>query len=303
MGELRELVLRDYAINGRRSAGRARAALSRLELHFDVIPPKQIHDLAADYALTRSREKAAPATIRYELAMLRRGLNLAFRAGRLQQRPIVPGIRVQNARAGFFEPEQIELLIAALPDPVDDMARFGYVTGWRISEIMGLSWEQVDRRTGLVRLDPGTTKTGDGRSFPYAAHPELSRLMEWRYVHRKGSHVFHRDGRRVRHIRRVWIRACEVAGVSGRLFHDLRRSAVRNMERAGVPRSIQMTIVGFKTESIHRRYAIQNENDLAPWVRLYANHAAPNDSGRDGPEGVARSEEVGPVASDARRRK
>jgi integrase len=270
MGELRELVLRDYAINGRRSAGRARAALSRLELHFDVIPPKRIHDLAANYVLQRSRQKAAPATIRYELAMLRRGLNLAFRAGRLDRRPMVPGIRVQNARTGFFDQEQVELLIAALPDPIDDMARFGYVTGWRISEIMAMTWEQVDRRHGVVRLDPGTTKNDEGRSFPYGAHPELSRLMAWRYVHRSGPHVFHRNGLRVRHIRGAWNRACAIAGVSGRLFHDLRRSAVRNMERAGIPRSVQMTLVGFKTESIHRRYAITNENDLAPWVSHYA---------------------------------
>lgn len=270
MGELRELVLRDYAINGRRSAGRARAALARLENHFNTIPPRLVHDLASNYVLLRTRQKAAPATIRYELAMLRRGLNLAYRAGKIQRPPVVPGIRVSNARTGFFNREQVEALIAALPDPIDDMARFGYVTGWRVSEIMALTWEQVDRRVRVVRLDPGTTKTGDGRAFPYGSHRELSRLLHWRYVHREGKYVFHRSGYRVRHIRGAWNHACAVAGVSGRLFHDLRRSAVRNMERAGVPRSIQMAIVGFKTESIHKRYAITNENDLSPWVEVYA---------------------------------
>jgi integrase len=280
MGELRELVLRDYAINGHRSVQRARAALNHLAQYFDVVSTRNVHELASNYVLRRTREKAAPATIRYEISMLRRGLNLAFRAGRIHQKPVVPGIRVQNARTGFFDPEELELVIAALPDPIDDMARFAYVTGWRSAEIRGLTWDQVDRRLGLVRLDPGTTKNGDGRSFPYGAHPELSRLMAWRYTHRKGPFVFHRNGRRVRHFLGAWNLACRTAGVSGRLFHDLRRSAVRNMERAGIPRSVQMTLVGFKTESIHRRYAITNENDLAPYVRQYAEAA--HDSSRNG---------------------
>jgi integrase len=53
--------------------------------------------------------------------------------------------------------------------------------------------------------------------------------------------------------RKAWAKACEKAGVPGRIPHDMRRTAVRNLERAGVPRSAAMRRVGHKTEAIYRR--------------------------------------------------
>ena len=74
--------------------------------------------------------------------------------------------------------------------------------------------------------------------------------------------VFHRDGERIRNFRRAWLSACQAAGVPGRILHDFRRTAVRNLERAGVPRSAAMAMVGHKTESIYRRYAIVDAGTL-----------------------------------------
>jgi integrase len=65
---------------------------------------------------------------------------------------------------------------------------------------------------------------------------------------------------------------------SGRLFHDFRRTAVRNLERAGVSRSAAMKMTGHKTETVYSRYAIISESDLqeaaAKLTALYVSETA-----------------------------
>jgi hypothetical protein len=68
--------------------------------------------------------------------------------------------------------------------------------------------------------------------------------------------VFHRNGKRIKDVRSAWTAARTSAGYPGQLVHDLRRSAIRNLERDGIPRSSAMAMVGHKTESVYRRYAI-----------------------------------------------
>ena len=145
---------------------------------------------------------------------------------------------------------------------------FAYLTGWRKSEIFSLEWRQVDWAGRVVRLDPGTTKNREGRSFPFTAaletllekqHAEHERLKK---VGRIVPLVFHRDGKRVHDLRGALEAACKAAGCPGRILHDFRRTAVRNLERAGVPRSAAMAMVGHKTEAIYRRYAIVDSGAL-----------------------------------------
>lgn len=72
----------------------------------------------------------------------------------------------------------------------------------------------------------------------------------------------------------AWKNACEAAGCPGKLLHDLRRSAVRNMERAGLSRSVAMQLTGHKTEAVYRRYAITSEADLREGVNRLNNGSA-----------------------------
>jgi integrase len=82
---------------------------------------------------------------------------------------------------------------------------------------------------------------------------ETSQIIPW---------LFHRGGNPIKDFRSAWQSACERAGLAGRIPHDFRRTAVRNLERAGVPRSAAMAMVGHKTEAIYRRYAIADEGML-----------------------------------------
>jgi integrase len=147
-----------------------------------------------------------------------------------------------------------------------NVVRFAFATGWRMtSEVLPLEWRHVDWKGRCVRLDAHTTKNDEGRSFPFTADLEKI-LTEQLGIHEQLKaagpicpFVFHRNGERIGYFRSAWWNACKAAGCPGTLVHDMRRSAVRTFERAAVPRSVAMSIVGHKTESIYRRYAIVDE--------------------------------------------
>jgi len=178
-----------------------------------------------------------------------------------------------NARQGFFERAQFEAVRTKLPLPLQAVATFAYYTGWRInSEILPLQWHQVDRAAGVIRLEPGTTKNGEGRTFKYAELVELVAVVDGLQAAHEAlasqgvisPWVFvHRGGKRIRYFRHAWLTATKAAGCPGRVPHDFRRTAVRNLVRAGVPDSIAMRITGHKTRSVFDRYDITSEEDLA----------------------------------------
>jgi integrase len=269
--QLAERLTHHYEAQGARprSLARAKQALAHLA-YFNGTPAREIADNLDAYVVFRRKQGAKPATIRLELGVLGR----MFRVARLP-RPELPHVEVRNVRQGFFEPAELQAVLGHLPPEVAAVTKFGAWTGWRKSEILGLQWKDVDLLRGLVHLPPGTTKNGQGRTYPVSAHPELARLLqEQRQVTTDLEHaqgriipwVFHRAGAPIRDMDNAWKRAVRLARVPGRLFHDLRRTAVRDLERARVPRSVAMKLTGHLTESVFRRYAIVDEADLAEGV-------------------------------------
>lgn len=215
----------------------------------------------------RSGRLYGAATINRGLQAFRAAFNLARKEDRLARVPYFPLLKENNVRKGFFEPADFEAVAESLPEPENGVARFGYLTGWRLGEILPLRWEDVDLGSGFVFLRD--SKNGEPRTVPFDR--ELRDLMERRWEARAytradgtaavSAFVFHLDGCRLWRLRH-WARACKDEGMPGRLFHDLRRTAVRDMIRAGVPQAVAMARTGHKTDAVFRRYNIASGADL-----------------------------------------
>jgi integrase len=148
---------------------------------------------------------------------------------------------------------------------------FAFYTGCRKGEILSLQWSQFDEQARMIRLEPGTTKNDEGRSVPLVN--ELFDLLVSLKRQRDESWprcpwIFTRAGTPIKDFRGAWDKACRAAklvdgdGEPNALFHDLRRTGVRNLVRAGVPEAVAMRISGHKTRSVFDRYNIVNEADL-----------------------------------------
>ncbi len=128
-----------------------------------------------------------------------------------------------------------------------------------------MQWSQVELDQREITLYTGTTKSGRGRTLPIyddmiPLFEELKRDHDQKYPN--VTHVFHDAGEDHFRFDKSWASACNRAGLPNLLFHDLRRSAVRNLIRAGDPRSVAMQISGHKTESVFRRYDIVDSQEI-----------------------------------------
>jgi integrase len=137
----------------------------------------------------------------------------------------------------------------------------------RKGELTGIKWPQVDFDAGLITLEKGATKNDDARSVPILKG-DMRTLLEESWAEREANWpqspwVFSRAGVAIKDFRTSWEEACKRAGVPELKFHDLRRTAVRNMRRAGVPQVVRMKISGHKTDSMERRYNIVDVDDLS----------------------------------------
>jgi len=276
--QLAEDFLRDYRINRKKSLVRAERSVNHLKQYFEGLKvPTITTPRINDYVETRLNEGAANATVNRELAALKRMLNL----GAKQTPPIVdrvphiPMLRENNARKGFFEHDQFLALRDALPEYLRNFVTFAYKTGWRLSEIADLTWARVDRHQGIVRLETGETKNDEGRTV--YLDDELKDVINHQWEARKNSRMMSpyvflnsKSNDKIKRFDKAWKRACKDAKIGNRIFHDLRRTAVRNMVRSGISESVAMMISGHKTRAVFERYNITNDADLIDAARKQA---------------------------------
>lgn len=266
--DLAELLLVDYDFRGRKSRRRVEQCISHLK---DFFGEKQ---RAAELSTTRVKEyikhrqsqRAANGTINRELAALRRMFSLGISEDPplVHHVPYLPKMKEAPPRQGFLTHEQYEKLHDALPDYLRPVFTFAYQTGWRKAEILGLQWNNAHLKEGIIVLKPGTTKNDEGRKvfMDDVVRKVVMNQLRDRMRHPTCPYVFHRNGHRIGSFRKAWAEACKKAGVGDMLFHDLRRTAVRDMVRQGIHDKVAMQITGHKTRSVFDRYNIISEEDL-----------------------------------------
>lgn len=249
------------------------------------------------------REKGmSNASINRSVSALRRMFSIARQDGKLRNLPYFPMLKESAPRKGFFEKADYEALSAALPDYARLPLALGFFTGIRKSECMNLKWEQVDFLQNTITLYNGETKNDEGRLIPVVPQLERLLRDRYIHRQPSCPYVCYRLDRRgcavrIKGFRRVWESRCVQLGLGsmvpqvdavtgepicgnlrpdrlrakpkvkttyvGKTFHDLRRSAVRFLVRAGVTEKVAMSITGHSTRNVFDRYNIVSDADLA----------------------------------------
>ncbi len=245
------------------------------------------------YRAQRIATGVGHATVDRELAYLRAMLRHAFKSRLLATAPYIPMSGADNIRTGFVNDEKLD----ALKDAANcelwlrTVVELGATYGWRRDELLSLRVAQIDFASGVIRLEVGTTKNGDGREVPMT--PTVHSLLEQCCTAKRPTDkvLTREDGTAVCDPRVAWWKLCCSVGLGhfvcqtnacghtqasrarcpkcnlynwqyrGLHVHDLRRTAVRNLRRAGVAEQVAMSITGHKTSSVFRRYDIVNNDD------------------------------------------
>jgi integrase len=213
----------------------------------------------------RRPARVSNAEINREVQVLKRCFSLALKHGKIFTRPDIPLLRELTPRSGFFDRKQVQTVCAHLPTDVRPLVEFCFITGWRsASEAQTLPWHQVDFAAETVSLLPGTTKNRQPRTFKFTF--DLRRLLEAQRAAGDAAQRAHncvvpwvffrlvakgrggpKQPKPIIQFRKAWRSACAAAGLPGRIPHDLRRSSIRVMVRAGLSQTVAMQLAGHRT--------------------------------------------------------
>jgi integrase len=246
-----------------RLAESSRPVRKEVEQNDDVQAGPQKKKQKSTYKRKRSPKNTTPATVNREVACLKTILNRAVHHKKLSSNPL-QGLKMlleNNVRKRLLTGEELEALLDACAPHVRSIVLTAYITGMRKSEIIFLTWNEVDQKKGFIRLSPERTKTKTGRNIPI--HPALKELFKALPRALNSNRVFLADGIPVDSIKTAFNAACRRAGIEDFCFHDLRHCALNNLRLAGNDYFRIMAISGHKTMSVFKRYNLVTEDELA----------------------------------------
>ena len=280
-GDLR----RHYEATGERALKEADTRFKALQPFFTGRRVASIKGaLAEEYVQYRLKAGVTAATINRELATLIRLLRLGYEREKVAKLPVIHKLVEAPPRSGFFERTDFEAVRRQLRPDLQVAATIAHAFGWRMqSEVLTLGLNQVDLSAGTLRINPGGSKTGEGRIVYLSLEVrmmlekqfervrtlsrKLGRVIPYLFPHLQNDCL---QGQRIRDFRKSWVSACKAVGLFGMLRHDLRRTAARNLIRSGVPEVVSMRITGHRTRSVFDRYNIVSSADLQDAARKLA---------------------------------
>lgn len=285
IGGLLDDFLREYTVNLRKSIV---CVTIRVEKHLrpwfgEMRADKLGADDWREYSAYRQGEGASNTTINLERAGLIRAYHLAKESDRIDTVPYLPRLKKPASNPLFIDRAEFEALCRHLPDYLRPFVRFAFLTGWRLGEIRQLQWRHVDFTAGEIRLDPGTTKNGDGRVFPMTTElrallQSLTPRMTETAPHRHVAPVrvvvagqaptltpfvfVRRSGKPIRYLYVCWRKAVKAIGKPGLLFRHMRNSAIVDMDQRGISRRVIMDLVGHRNPEMFNLYRRVGKADL-----------------------------------------
>jgi integrase len=219
-----------------------------------------------NYQAKRLSAGKAPATVDHEIGKTKTMIIAAFDNDmvgadvlRMFKR-VKPALKKgSDVRTRILSADEFESILAHLPRHMKPVFAMAYYAGMRKGEIMGLTWDKVDLKGRVIRLEAADTKDKEPRTIPICG--KLYEILKDipRAIH--DAHVFRFKGKPFEDIRVSLRKACKAAGVAygrfakgGFVFHDLRHTFNTNMRKAGVAESVIMAITGHSTRAMFDRY-------------------------------------------------
>jgi len=219
-----------------------------------------------------------PGTVNREIGFLHR----AFQLGYDQDPPLVahvphfPKLTEDEPRKGFLKPELYQKLLFELPEEIRLLFVVAYHVGLRKGALLRIRWSQPDLAANTIWME-GRKSNRKPEPVAVPIYGDMAKFIEMQP--QTSDCLFARGAKPILDFRESWKLGCERAGVSNLLFHDLRRTAVRNLRRAGVAETVIMKITGHRTRSVFERYNITDHTDT-------------QEAGRKAEEFLAREQDV-----------
>lgn len=264
---MKELIIADYKNNGLRSLRRCKEGLAHLDTIFKDYSAAAITTNEVErYKAYRLDQGHATSTINRELGYLMRMFKIATQLGMTKLQPFIKKFTENNTRKEFFEHKEFQELMRHLPDYLLPLVHYAYLTGCRFGELVSLNWKDVDFERKMIRIPDNISKNKEARSIPMFWEQMFEDLKGVAIAYgtfepNKPVFLGRRQGR-ITNIQKSWANALKAAGLENKIFHDFRRTAIRNMVRSGIPEVIAMAISGHKSRTVFDRYNIVSERDI-----------------------------------------